>query len=87
MDNARKVLGDFEGKVRYCKSLAEATEGADAVAIVTEWNEFITQDWGKVAKMMRGTARGLRAVRKSVDGIALSQVRTVALDPRSRGAG
>ena len=51
MDNSRKVLGD---KVTFCESIAEATEGADAVAVVTEWNEFITQDWNKIAKLMRG---------------------------------
>jgi UDPglucose 6-dehydrogenase len=51
MDNSRRVLGD---KVTFCKSVAEATQGADAVALVTEWNEFITQDWTKIAKLMRG---------------------------------
>ncbi len=51
MENAKKVLGD---KVRWCKNVAECTQGVDAVALVTEWPEFITQDWKKVAAMMRG---------------------------------
>ena len=50
----QKLLGNFNGKLTYCESVAEATKGADAVAIVTEWNEFITQDWKKIAKLMRG---------------------------------
>ena len=51
METARRILGDT---VTYARSVQECTQGADVVALVTDWNEFITQDWGKVAKMMRG---------------------------------
>lgn len=51
MENAQKILG---GKVQYCGSVAECTKGADAVAVVTDWPEFITQDFRKVASWMRG---------------------------------
>ncbi len=54
MDNARKYLGARAAKVMFCKSVLEATQGVDAVALVTEWNEFITQDWHKIAAVMRG---------------------------------
>jgi len=54
MEVTQKILGNFGGKLTYCESVAEATQGADAVALVTEWNEFITQDWKKIAKLMRG---------------------------------
>ncbi len=54
MENSRKYLGATAEKVQFCKNLAEATQGADAIALVTEWNEFITQDWQKIAKLMRG---------------------------------
>src|SRR5436190_17665911 len=37
MDHARKTLPDG---VQYCESTYEAAGGADAVALVTEWNEF-----------------------------------------------
>src|SRR5258705_3060727 len=37
MDHARKTLPDT---VLYCESPYEAAGGADAVALVTEWNEF-----------------------------------------------
>ena len=40
--------------VTFCHSVADATKGADVIALVTEWNEFITQDWKKIAKLMRG---------------------------------
>jgi UDPglucose 6-dehydrogenase len=53
MENARRILGDAPA-VTFCHSVADATKGADAVAVVTEWNEFITQDWHKIAKLMRG---------------------------------
>ena len=51
METAEKVLGR---KVQYSKNLAECTQGADAVALITDWPQFITQDWHKIAKLMRG---------------------------------
>jgi UDPglucose 6-dehydrogenase len=54
MDNVRKFLGSKASKVQFCTGVEEATQGADAVALVTEWNEFITQNWHHVAALMRG---------------------------------
>jgi UDPglucose 6-dehydrogenase len=51
METAKVVLKD---KITYCPSLHECTKGADAIALVTDWNEFITQDWNAIAKLMRG---------------------------------
>ncbi len=51
METSKKFLGD---SITYSKSLDECTQGADVVALITDWNEFITQDWMKVAKLMRG---------------------------------
>ena len=42
MDNVEKRYGD---KVAYCKHHYDAIEGADCLAIVTEWNEFRTPDF------------------------------------------
>jgi UDPglucose 6-dehydrogenase len=53
-ENFRRHMGAQAAQVTFCKSVAEATEGADAVALVTEWNEFISQDWRRIAKLMRG---------------------------------
>ncbi len=44
MDNARRVLPD----VSYCTSAYEAASGADAVLLLTEWNEFKQLDMERV---------------------------------------
>jgi UDPglucose 6-dehydrogenase len=51
MENSQKILGN---KVTFCRSLDECTKGADAVALITDWPEFITQDWKHVASLMKG---------------------------------
>jgi len=51
MNNARKILGD---SIFWAKNIEECTKGADAVVLVTDWPEFITQDWKVVAGLMRG---------------------------------
>jgi len=50
MDNAKKVL---PGEVIYTTSAYEATKDADAVAVVTEWNEFKQLDLVKLAKSLK----------------------------------
>lgn len=50
MDNARKIL---PGGVYYAKDAYEAVEGADAVVVVTEWNEFRQLDLVKLAKGLK----------------------------------
>ena len=37
MDNVRGLIGDV---ITYAASAAEALEGADALVVVTEWQEF-----------------------------------------------
>lgn len=51
MENTQRVLSS---KITYCKSVDECTQGADAVALLTDWPIFITQDWKRVASLMRG---------------------------------
>jgi UDPglucose 6-dehydrogenase len=50
MDNARSVL---PAAVEYCQSSYEAAEGADAVVIVTEWNEFKLLNLERLHRLMR----------------------------------
>jgi len=50
MDNARRMLPP---SVVYCGSAYEAAEGADAVALVTEWNEFKFIDLERLRSVMR----------------------------------
>lgn len=53
MEEARKILG---GSIEYAKGMYEAIEGADALLLMTEWNEFRRPSWQKVKSAMRGKA-------------------------------
>ena len=50
MANARRVLGD---RVIYAESAHDAIEGADALIIVTEWNEFRFPDFDRIKKALK----------------------------------
>ena len=43
-------------KIEYAASAEEAADGADAVVIVTEWDEFRASDLDRIARRMRGKA-------------------------------
>jgi len=49
-DCARKIIGD---KITYCTSAYAAVEGADALLLVTEWNEFRHPDFERVLRSLR----------------------------------
>jgi len=51
-EQAEKVLP----KIEYAASEEEAADGADAIVIVTEWDEFRALDLDKIARRMRGKA-------------------------------
>jgi UDPglucose 6-dehydrogenase len=42
----------FGGKVTYTKRSYDALDGADALALVTEWNEFREPDFARMRKLM-----------------------------------
>lgn len=50
MNNVRNLLGD---KVTYAESQYEALEGADALIIATEWNEFRTPNFLKIVTSLK----------------------------------
>jgi UDPglucose 6-dehydrogenase len=50
MENVRGVLGD---KIQYCQTPYEAAENADAIFIATEWPEFRTPDFEKLASIIK----------------------------------
>lgn len=52
MEEARKLLGDG---LTYCENTYAALEGADALVILTEWDEFRALDISRVAGLMRGS--------------------------------
>ena len=47
---ARRV---FKSKIRYAQHAYEALRGADALVLVTEWNEFREPDFDRMKKLMR----------------------------------
>jgi UDPglucose 6-dehydrogenase len=51
MDHCRKQYPETESR-KYCRNSYEALEGADALLLITEWNEFRTPDWGKVKSLL-----------------------------------
>lgn len=55
MDNAKRLLGE-ETQLRWCTSEYEAAEGADAIALLTEWKQFRFANLERVSKSMRGKA-------------------------------
>ena len=40
-------------KITYVKKSYDALTGADALALVTEWNEFREPDYARMKKLMR----------------------------------
>jgi len=50
MDTARRVLGD---RITYCAHSYDALQGADALAVVTEWNEFREPDFKKIKQLLK----------------------------------
>jgi UDPglucose 6-dehydrogenase len=53
MNNVRQLLGD---KIEYAASQYDALQGADALIIATEWNEFRTPDFLKIVKNLKSKA-------------------------------
>jgi UDPglucose 6-dehydrogenase len=49
-ENVRTMYGD---RLSYCSHHYDALEGADALAIVTEWNEFRNPDFGYMQHKMK----------------------------------
>jgi UDPglucose 6-dehydrogenase len=55
MPNARAVLGEH-GSVRWCGTPQEALEGADVLALVTEWPAYLCPDFARIAATLRTPA-------------------------------
>jgi len=50
MEEAKDLLPD---KIVYCENLYETFEGADAVVLITEWNEYRNLDFNRIKKLMK----------------------------------
>jgi UDPglucose 6-dehydrogenase len=53
MNNARKQLDQH---VKFAETQYECLQGADALVIATEWNEFRTPDFEKIEQLMKSKA-------------------------------
>ncbi len=51
METARRQLG---GAVTYARTIYDAAEGADAIALMTEWKQFRMPSWSRLKSVMRG---------------------------------
>ena len=49
MPNVREIYGE---KVTFCDLSADAVRGADALAIMTEWNEYKRPNWEEMINLM-----------------------------------
>jgi UDPglucose 6-dehydrogenase len=50
MENTRRLFGD---QVYFAKDAYDALEGADALLILTEWDEFREPDFGRMRELLK----------------------------------
>ncbi|MEK7842556.1 MAG: UDP-glucose/GDP-mannose dehydrogenase family protein, partial [Deltaproteobacteria bacterium] len=50
MDEAKKVFGN---RIEYVQNNYEVVKGADAIAVITEWNEFRRPNFEKMKRLMK----------------------------------
>ncbi len=53
MPHAQEIVGK-NSQITFCESELEAAQGADAIALVTEWKQFRLLDWPAVVEAMNG---------------------------------
>ena len=53
MDEARRRLGDGGGKISYAETGYDALSGADALVIVTDWNEYRHPDFNRLKTTLK----------------------------------
>ncbi len=51
MTECKRRIGDV---VTYCSDLYDAADGADALALMTEWRQFRMPSWNVIQKVMKG---------------------------------
>ena len=50
IDEAKKYIGN---KIEYANDIYDATLDADAILLVTEWNEFRLPSWSAIKKLVK----------------------------------
>jgi len=51
MDECKRRIGNA---VKYCKNMYDAADGAEVLALMTEWRQFRMPSWNIVKKVMKG---------------------------------
>jgi UDPglucose 6-dehydrogenase len=51
MSEARRLYGE-NSQIRFCDSAKEVLNGANALAIVTEWKQFSSPNFAKVSELL-----------------------------------
>ena len=51
MEECKRRIGD---SVTYCKDMYDTCDGADVLALMTEWRQFRMPSWNVIQKVMRG---------------------------------
>ncbi len=55
MPNAKKMIASHPN-ITWCKNESEAAQGADAIALLTEWKQFRLLDFTPICSQMKGNA-------------------------------
>ncbi len=72
LDNARRDLADLSGVV-YEADEYKASEGADAIVLMTDWRHYPTLDWRRIYDSMRKPAL-VFDTRNCLDAVELKQI-------------
>ena len=83
-ETARRLFGD---RIALCEKSYDALDGADALAIVTEWNEFREPDFSEDASAdasRRSCSTAATSTRPSTCARSASPTSPLAAEPRAR---
>ncbi len=53
LGEARRIYGSSGAEITLCRNAYEAAEGADALAIATEWQEFRSPDFDRLRQLLK----------------------------------
>jgi len=53
MPEMQRLFPEQEGRLTYCSSPYQAAQGADALLLLTEWDEFQNLDWDRLRDLMQ----------------------------------
>jgi nucleotide sugar dehydrogenase len=54
MKQAKQYWTELNSRIQYCDSEAECAQQADAIVLMTEWEQFRDVNWERITRSMRG---------------------------------